>query len=187
MTGEQRAHGANHDTARRNMTAAHMHQLQGSSATVHALASVLAESSCLSLWALTVGTWIPFPLPCMVKVQRAVASSRTCTAYHLILASLEAPSNMLSRRARGQEWLQIYDMVPGQRSSWILHRAFLCRSYQALAPPASDGFRYSRPSSSGSCEPTVSSSIPPLIPLLVASSRTNTAGILYQTFWPEGS
>lgn len=44
---------------------------QGSSATVHALASVWAESSCLSLRALTVGTWIP--LPRVVMVNRAVA------------------------------------------------------------------------------------------------------------------
>ena len=49
-----------------------MQKLQGSSATVHALASVWANSSCLSLPAL-MGTWIP--LPRVVMVQRAVAPS----------------------------------------------------------------------------------------------------------------
>ena len=44
---------------------------QGSSATVHALASVWADSLCLSLRGLTVETWVP--LPRVVMVQRAVA------------------------------------------------------------------------------------------------------------------
>jgi len=145
---EQRARGANRGAARcrddsRTVFRWPVQEPQGSSATVHALASVWADLSCLSLRAHTVGPWIP--LPRVVMVERAVALNRTCTACQRIPASPEAPPSVVVKGAEGDRASCtcplplaghqargtgvaadfMISCPAGDPPTWILHRTFL--------------------------------------------------------------